>query len=436
MRLTVLDIARNRLCSGCGACGWADRAALEMVDDADHGRRPHPRLGARPPRVDPASICPGLGVHRPDLRGGTPIPELMQDFGPVLEIWEGHATDERLRHAASSGGVISALAITALEHAGMHGVLHTRARPDAPYLNETTLSRTAHEVTAACGSRYAPASPCDGLGLVESAPGACVMIGKPCDVSAAVSAAAASPLLGERLGLTIALFCAGTPTTRGTLEVLGAMGVESPDSLLSLRYRGDGWPGACTAEVQTAAGTQTRRLSYEQSWGAILTKHKQWRCQICADHFGERADISVGDPWHTPPKAGEAGRSLVLVRTERGAELLRLAVRGGLVRLTPSTPAAVLASQPSLIETQASVWGRLLAMRLAGMPAPTYPGIPLFRRWWETLSAGQKLRSVLGTLRRIFRRRLWRSEVIRPMGTKVLETGRGDLRAGAQSRAA
>ena len=51
----------------------------------------------------------------------------------------------------------------------MHGVLHIAARPDVPWLNHTVLSTTRAELLAATGSRYAPASPCDRLELVERA---------------------------------------------------------------------------------------------------------------------------------------------------------------------------------------------------------------------------------------------------------------------------
>ena len=89
------------------------------------------------------------------------------------------------------GGAASALALYCMEQGGMHGVLHITAREDVPYLNKTVLSTTREEVLGATGSRYAPASPCDGLAMVEEASGPCVMIGKPCDIAAAEKARAA-----------------------------------------------------------------------------------------------------------------------------------------------------------------------------------------------------------------------------------------------------
>src|SRR5680860_629390 len=125
------------------------------------------------------------------------------------------------------------------------------------------------------------------------------------------------------------MFCAGTPTTRGTFEMLRSMGVDDPEQIISIRYRGNGWPGEAEAVVRTPDGTERRTLTYDESWGDVLQKHRQWRCYVCADHTGEFADIAVGDPWYRDIVEGETGRSLIVVRTERGRRILRTALEVG-----------------------------------------------------------------------------------------------------------
>lgn len=403
MRLPVInsvrDVVEHRLCCGCGVCVYLEPGSIEMVETLDDGRRPR---GATESCTDALRACPGLGVERPERDEPGVIEQLRAGWGPVLEVWEGWAADAEIRHAGSSGGAASALALACLEHAGMHGVLHVKARPDAPLFNETVLSTTRQEILEATGSRYAPASPCEGLGLIEEAPGPCVFIGKPCDVAAVQRARRMRPALDERVGLTVAIFCAGTPTTRATHELLERVGVHDPAAVVGVRYRGNGWPGATTVTVRTAGGVETRTLDYEESWGAILTRHKQWRCHVCADHTGELADISVGDPWYRPITTGDPGRSLVLVRTERGRKLLHRAMAAGFVSAERVPASVVPASQPSLLRGRGRVWGRLLACRLLGVPAPRYRGLPMFRWWWSRLTIREKARSFAG----VFRRRL------------------------------
>ncbi|MFD0823741.1 Coenzyme F420 hydrogenase/dehydrogenase, beta subunit C-terminal domain, partial [Micromonospora zhanjiangensis] len=222
------------------------------------------------------------------------------------------------------------------------------ARADVPYLNETRLSRDPAELLAAAGSRYAPASPADRLDLVESADGPCVFIGKPCDVAATRMARRVRPALDARLGLTIALFCAGTPTTRGTLEMLRRLGISDPTGLESVHYRGNGWPGRARARLVEDQPGHERTLSYQESWGEILQQHRQWRCYLCADHTGEFADVAVGDPWYRPT-GDDPGRSLVLARTERGVRLVEAAIAAGVLALDEAAPTILPASQPNLL---------------------------------------------------------------------------------------
>ena len=413
----VKDVAERHLCSGCGVCAYLDPEQVSMVDDLRQGRRPLTVLPLQQTAAAQQALnaCPGRRLeHSSGLPAGH-MTGLGSTWGPVLELWEGHATDPEIRYRGSSGGAATALALHCLEHEGMSGVLHAAARTDVPYLNETVLSRTREDLVERAGSRYAPASPCDGLQTVEQADDPCVFIGKPCDVAGAVQAGTVRPSLGAKLGLTIAVFCAGTPSTRGTLEALAALGVE-PEDVSSLRYRGLGWPGRFA--VSTTDGRE-ESLSYDESWGAILQKHRQWRCTVCADHTGEFADVSVGDPWYQPT-AGDPGRSLVVVRSERGRRLVRAALDAGALVLVPVSQEVLPLSQPNLVHTRGAVWGRLATMRVLGLPTPRFRNMPTFRSWLR-LTTEQKLRSTVGTVRRVRARRLHRRSPVEPFSSPSAE---------------
>lgn len=406
---SIPDVARAQMCTGCGVCAYLSPAEIEMGDVTDHGRRPRPTgTSAGDPRSDEAfAACPGTGLERraADVPEGA-IPGLLAAWGPVLEVWEGFATDTELRHAASSGGASSALALHGITSGALGGLLHTAARADRPWHNHTVFSTTRAEVLAATGSRYAPASPCDGLERIESAAAPCAFIGKPCDVAAAHRARELRPGLDARLGLTIAVFCAGTPSTRGTLEMIEAMGVDDLKSVRSVRYRGRGWPGHAAVEFDGPTGPQRRELTYRESWGEILQRHRAWRCHVCADHTGEFADVSVGDPWYREIPADEPGRSLILARSERGRAAVRAAAAAGALHLEPADPGVIAASQPNLLRARGNVWARTRTSRALGAAAPTYRGLPTFRFWLRELDWRAKAQSILGTARRVFRRRL------------------------------
>lgn len=344
------------------------------------------------------TACPGRALeHSSSALEGAPFGG---EWGPVQALYECWASDPAVRHRGSSGGVVSALAAHSVTSGTAVGVLQIQAAEDDPLRNETVLNRTYEEIVGAAGSRYSPASPCERLDLVEEADGPCVVVGKPCDIAGARVAAELRPALAERLGLTIGIFCAGTPSTAGTEQVIRSLGVD-PEDVDQVDYRGEGWPGRFRVVTR---GGQRASTSYAESWGA-LTKHRQWRCLICPDHTGEFADLGVGDPWYREIRDGEAGRSLVVVRTERGRKALQAALDDGALVGHELPLERLPESQPGLESTRGAVWGRLMTMRLLGLPTPRFRRMPAKRLWWRLPLRG-KATSTGGTWRRIRARRL------------------------------
>ena len=258
-------------------------------------------------------------------------------------------------------------------------------------------------ILARSGSRYAPSSPCDGLRAIENSKGVGVFIGKPCDTAAVSALRRRRPELDGKIGLVLTFFCAGTPSTEGTLELTQLLDVKS-DSIDSVRYRGEGWPGRF--KIVYANGSKEKSLSYEDSWGR-LTKHRPLRCNLCPDGLGRVADISCGDAWNKfSNETDDHGRSLVIVRTQRGREVLHRAMGANYVELQPVGSKAVLAAQKNLLGRRRELFGRLLGMRLLLIPTPKFLGFSLFHSWIR-LPGLRKVKSLLGTVKRMIKRGLW-----------------------------
>lgn len=405
---SISDVVEGHLCTGCGACAYMEPARFRMVDSLEHGKRPFVFDNAPAETGEALKVCPGAALAHPESLADEPgiIRELLADWGPVYGVWEGYAADPDIRHAGSSGGAATAFSLYCLEKEAMAGVLHTGARADVPYLNETVISRSRAELLARSGSRYSPASPAEALAQIESADAKCVFIGKPCDVAAVYNARRLHPELDAKLGLTIAFFCAGVPSTKGTLDLLERVGVVDSDKLSGLRFRGNGWPGLWTALYTDSSGeAQTQQLTYAESWG-FLQRYRQWRCYICPDHTGEFADIAVGDPWYRKVESGEAGRSLIVARSKRGLEVIKAAAAAGFIVLEREDASLLPRSQPNLLITRGGLWGRLVILRLLGVAVPRFGGFNLFPLWLKGLSVKQKIRSFSGTAKRVFTKRL------------------------------
>jgi len=401
----VQDVTEWGLCIGCGVCAYICPENITLVNVLNEGIRP--KLAQSPCGECDAclKVCPGINVVHSTVRDRDHvIPSLMKSWGPVLEVWEGYAADPEVRYSGSSGGLASAIALYCIEKGEMHGLLHIGPDEKTPLKNKTVLSVSRAEIVARTGSRYAPASPCDGLSMVAAAPDPCVFIGKPCDVTAVTLARTLRSELAENMGVTIGIFCAGTPSSQGTLDLLEKQGID-PGTVEEVRYRGKGWPGKFSVKIK---GEEAPRevMTYMDSWG-FLQKYRPYRCHLCPDPTSEFADIACGDPWYRSIEEGEPGQSMALVRTERGREILKGAIEAGYVILKKADPSILERSQRDVLQKRGAVWGRILAMKIFGIPTPKLQGFSLFENWLR-LSFKHKMKSTFGTARRILLRGYYR----------------------------
>lgn len=398
---SLQDVVDYQMCTGCGACAFYEADKVSMINDVNQGLRPKGRLEESKASLE---VCPGIGLeHREEELPEKRLSSLMGVWGPVLEVWEGHASDDAIRYLGSSGGAATALACFALESKKMGGVLHIAAKKDKPFENETVMSTSRDELLLRTGSRYAPASPCDGLAKIEKCESPCVFIGKPCDVAATKKLRMKNSRLNDNLGLTIGVFCAGTPSTKGTLEMIKNLQINNLSEVEEVRYRGKGWPGMAAVKVKGEA--EARKLSYEQSWGEILQKFRPWRCHVCADHTGEFSDIAVGDPWYREIPEDEPGLSLIVIRTDRGRKIFKECLDAGYIQANQVDPGLIERSQPNLLKSRGQLWGRIQSSRWMGVHYPRYINMDTFKSWL-LLSFKEKVQSFLGTGKRIFKRRL------------------------------
>ena len=396
----ALDIASWRLCTGCGACYFAcPEDNIILKDVVNDGIRPFLKdRDACRNCTACLKVCPSFQQLSKDTKRFFPeiAGESEKKWGYFKALFEGYAAEEQLRFVGSSGGVVTALATYCLRELDFEGVLHVGSDSISPYRNVTIFSQNADELFENTGSRYSPASPCDSLEKIRNADRPCVFIGKPCDVSAVRQAAAVDEKLKKNIGLVIGIFCAGTPSTWGTLELLKKYNLD-PKRLSILRYRGHGWPGEMTAAEK--GKPNSIKLSYRESWG-FLQSYRPIRCHLCPDGTSELADISCGDAWYRDFGDDDPGRSLILPRTEAGYAIINASAKQGYIRFSPVLEKVLEDSQINLLNKKRAIWGRLLAMKLLGIPVPLYVGYFLFENW-QKLPLDEKIRSFVGTIKRI-----------------------------------
>ncbi len=413
----VDDVVAARLCLGCGACAYSCPGRIRLVDVEREGIRPAVEstdCGTCSACLD---VCPAVetDIRYTAKREGI-VEEAHSGFGPVLDIWEGYATDSEIRFKGSSGGALTALSLFCLEQEQAEGVLHIGQDPQDPLRNKTRLSRSRSELMECVGSRYAPASACDGLAEIEKAERPCVFVGQPSEVSALRKAEKLNPRLKQNVSLALSFFCAGSPSTQGTKDLLDKLGVDS-GKLDKLRYRGYGWPGMLATQKKGVEDTE-EHIPYKDTWRAIQ-RYRPYSTYLWPDGSGEEADISCGDPWHRDVKQDKLGYSLIITRTERGRQALKAAMAAGYIQATPSTVERLYQSQGYLVKKRGAAGGRIFAFKLMGRPTPKYKGFSLFSNWLK-LPLAEKARSIIGTIQRVISRKLYKHLKFDPITGKTL----------------
>ena len=388
-------IQHGRLCTGCGACA-AISEKIRIAQSEDGFNRPI-ASDALSSSEDQAieAICPGLGIKTDQHRKTSPF------WGRIIGTRTGHATDASLRHRASSGGALSAILVHLLKTGSVDCIVQTTADPADPVANRTVVSTSRDQIANAAGSRYAPSSPLADIERHLATGKRFAFVGKPCDVAALRAMACRDPRIGQSVVCMISFFCAGVPSRRGADAILQRLSV-NPCFLKSFSYRGNGWPGAATAELNDGS---KRAMSYRDSWGGILSKHVQFRCKICADGVGSTADIVCADAWHGDeqgyPSFSEAkGRSLILSRTDLGEEILQAAIDAREIAVQPLDVSEIARMQPGQVSRTRMLVARLAALWLTAQPRPSYVGFDLLPAA-RGASYLMLLRNFLGTGRRV-----------------------------------
>lgn len=416
----IKDIVDWGLCVGCGACYYfCNEDSIELINIENIGIRPYindTKCLYCTERKGCLKICPGYQIEARQVNiVESPYGKENIIIGQTLQVWEGYARDKKIRFKASSGGVITALALYCLEKKKMNFVLHVGMNPKKPWENITVVDKNKKQLLMNCGSRYQTSSVCDSLELIQKSSKPCIFIGRPCDVAAISMLRKVEPDLDRNLGLVLSFFCAGTPSTKGTKELLNKMKVDI-GNVKSVRYRGNGWPGNFTVVMNNG---DCKQLSYIESWG-FLTDYRPFRCQICPDGFGELSDISCGDAWHKYNKSKEdKGRSFILAHTMKGKMIIKEAMKAGYLDLVKSTLTDVINAQ-ELVKRRKEIFGRQFAMNLLMIPTTNFKGFYLFRNWLS-ISVKLKIISILGTLRRLLIRGLWHRNPINWVDIKNLK---------------
>lgn len=391
--MNIIDVC-SEYCIGCGLC--KSELHVEMQRD---------EKGYWKPQFDETKeaeqflkdTCPVTGLNSDKLQT-----EAL--WGKCVRTLAAYSTDSAIRRKASSGGVLTALAIYLLESKKVDGIIQVSACKENPIDTVCRVSTTKEEVINCCGSRYSVSSPWMTLSEIVQKDKKYAAIGKPCDIAALRRMKDCNEKY-ENIVFLLSFFCAGLPSEQANKRLLGKLGC-AQEKCKTLSYRGNGWPGFATA---TDSDGNSYQMEYSEAWGGILGRDIHPYCRLCIDGIGEAADISCGDGWYItndgqPDFSEKEGRNIVFVRNEIGESLMNDAIQSGVLEATKWENLSQLSIIQKYQKTrratlQAKVWG----YQICGRKTPKYSK-RLLKKYAKETSLKEKMKMFLGTVKRIVKK--------------------------------
>ena len=386
------QIIEQGMCIGCGICqSICDPGQLKMKKVTSGYFRPIVESPLSHEQVDRImDICPRTrvdGLTEEQINIAAADDDV---WGWVADCYFSHAKDPEIRHMASTGGVLTALALYLIESSEVDFILHAREPRDEPIFGEACISRTRQDVLNASGSRYGQTATletiCDQLEHCERSSETFGFIGTPCDISALRNLARHDSRVDRYCRYMLTMVCGGFMEPASFKHCLAEINIDS-DQIASLRYRGYGCPGPTT--IITHQGKKVSK-NYLEFWGE---DDSGWqlppRCIVCPDGIGDSADIAASDTWeggapNWEDQKTDLGTNAVILRTKRGLELMQAAEKAGyLVKGDQLTTADMNRFQPHQEAKKRAVWARFLGMKQANSLVPDTRGLRLERLYQQ-----------------------------------------------------
>lgn len=339
-------------------------------------------------------VCPCYGVQTNGFSGSI--------WGKYEKVYLGWSKDSKVRKLASSGGALTELASYVLESGFVDGIIHTCFSAADPTQTDSCISQSREELIERCGSRYSISHPLEILNRIDLSK-KYAFIGKPCDVDSLTNAFSIYPELKQSIILTMSFFCAGLPSFEAQERLLNELGCMK-EKCVSLRYRGDGWPGFATARDNDG---KEYRMDYDSSWGKILGRDIMPMCRVCINGVGESADIACADGWYIsedgkPDFSEKEGRNVIFARTKLGLDIINDSVKSGCLFVEEFTHAEKLLPQMQYFQAgrRQSMLTKKLAFKLFSRPFPYYNN-QIMRKYNKDATFIYRFKMFKGTIDRI-----------------------------------
>lgn len=310
------QVIRPGLCTGCGAC----QGLCPYWDSVDGRTVCYFDCERRDGRCQ--RFCPRMPADLEALRRQFfPAEAILPEIGPFLGLYLTRAADSSIRAGAQHGGTMTALVELALKEGLIDAAVLTRSQGGLE--PEGVLAATPEEVRACSGSSFQvpPTLAVLNRALREGRCRSIGVVGTPCKTLAVykMKALAENDSFTGNIGMVFGLFCGWGLDWDGLRELTAKHAdperVEHMDIPPS-KYH--------SLELRESGGTVSVNLDE-------VTPLVRSGCHYCTDMTAEFSDLSVGGARSADGWDVDKGWNQVIVRSEKGRQLLELARRKGVL---------------------------------------------------------------------------------------------------------
>lgn len=294
----IEQVYKNKLCTGCGTClSVCPNNAIKIVKDK--------KRGIYKPEVNKKkcsecglclSVCPGWRTRiNNDLIGNN------------LKIFSGKSRDKTLSEVSSSGGSITQTLIYLFKAGEIDGALVTTMDRLTP---KPIIAKNKKEIISAIGSKYCPVPLNIKLKVIlKSNFKKIAFVGLPCHIQGLKNLIKINPELGEKIYITLGVFCSRTPTFAATENLIKKLNLKAED-IKNINYR-------CGYDmIITLNDKQKIIVPYKNYWNSNFKYLVPLRCVMCHDRLNDFSDLSFGDNW-------EKKSNIIIARTKKGLETIQ-----------------------------------------------------------------------------------------------------------------
>ena len=302
------------LCTGCGTCAGICPEECIVINT----KNPVPIYDAIKCKDCGLcfDICPGHSVNFPAINKQLFGTDKIEPLGIFKVAYVGYSTDPEIRKNSSSGGIVTALLLYALENNLVDGAIVVGQKKEEPWLAEPFVAKSKKEVIDAMQSKYAIIPVNSTLKQIKSEKGKFAVVGLPCHVHGLRKAANVNAKIIEKIDFIVGIYCGLSSTLGATEFTLKKLGIKNFGDIKKMEYRGGEWPGGFKVTLKNG------RIKFIDKFrhNYVISLFLPDRNKICIDFANDFADISVGDAWVPELISERKGWSIVLVRTEKGGK--------------------------------------------------------------------------------------------------------------------